>query len=115
MNMKTIFSLIIFSSLVGCTTDESKNESYLKIEEDIAVKIEKNTYTCNDDEFFFIEKPVGARIINFIYGSYSSPLSKKPSKTEFYSDGVYNVSFFNNEAIVKLRNDIVLHDCKKIK
>jgi len=115
MYKKKMILLVAFFSLVGCTADKSNNEAHLKIKEDVAVKVVKNAYTCKDDEFFFIENPVGARIINFIYGSYSSPLSKKPSKNELYSDGVYNISFFNNEAIVKIKSEIVLQDCKKIK
>ena len=112
---KIILSIIFIGALGGCTKEEPINESHLKSKDEFAVKIVKNTYTCEDDEFFFIEKPIGSRIINFIYGSYSSPLSKKPSNTELYSDGVYNLQFSENDVIVKLKSEIVLKDCKKIK
>lgn len=114
MIKKTILGLLLLSSLVGCSNEKAENESYLEIKPEIASKIVKNTYTCEDDEFFFIEKTVGARIINFIYGSYSSALSKKTYSKEIYSDGVYNVSFSNDEAFVKMQSEIVLENCKKI-
>ena len=116
MSIKKALCIVSLCLLAGCTADNS-NEGHLEIKEDIAAvqEVEKDVYACGDEEFFFIERLVGKRFVNFIYNSYSSPLTKKPSSTELYSDGVYNLSFLDEKATVKFNQEIVLQDCEKIK
>ena len=112
---KVSIVLLSLMLITGCGKSESEsNNGYLKIEEDVAFKVVKDAYTCENNEFFFVEKTMGKRIINFIYGSYSSPLSQKPYKIDLYSDGLYNLSFNGDGATLQMNKDDVLEDCKII-
>ncbi len=112
MLKKMLSPLLLTAALTGCSADNSENISHLNQNHEIAETVVKNAYSCEDEEFFYVENKIGSRFINFIYGSYSSPLSKRPSS--IYSDGVYKVSFSQNEATVQINSEVVLSDCRKI-
>lgn len=102
-------------SLAGCTDYQNSDDekSFLKGSEEIAFIKSKDVYTCDNDEFFFIEDNRTGHL-NFIYDSFSTSLTKKPSKDSYlYSDGVYNISFSKNNAEVSFENEAFLSNCKK--
>lgn len=112
---KTIVTLLTFLCITGCSEVAEKNldSAYVSGEEEVAFVKEKNVYTCENDEFFYIERQ-SASSVNFIYGNYSTPLAQRPStKTKLFSDGVYNLFLNNDIAKVAMGNEVVLEDCKK--
>lgn len=111
---KTVIMILGFLCLTGCSDiPEKKDSAYVSESEEVAFVKEKNVYTCENEEFFYVEsKRKGS--INFIYGNYSTPLAKKPSiKNNLFSDGVYDLFINNGIAKVVMGNEVVLEECKK--
>lgn len=110
----TFLILLMLIGGLGCTEVSNTNEAHLKGSEKVSFKVEKDIYTCSGDEFFYIERSNKVGFINFIYGSYSTPLLQKPStKSTLFSDGVYNLFITKNLTQVFMDNEVVLDNCKK--
>lgn len=100
--------------MAGCTEVSNQSEAYVEGTKEVAYKSEKEVFTCENEEFFYIEKRQNSNILNFIYGNYSTPLSQKPSTTtRLFSDGVYKLSIKDNIANVRMDGEVVLEDCTK--
>ena len=123
MLKKVILSVLLVTGIVGCsdvkenTTNNFKGDSvYLSDQggEQTKVQNNRNIYTCDNDEFFFTEK-LNNNSLNFIYGSYSNKLLRKPSELKnpaVYSDGMYNLTFDNGNVNVLYDKEEILNNCK---
>lgn len=112
---KTMIALFGILCITGCSEmpEENTDSAYVSGSEEVAFVSEKNVYTCENNEFFYIENNTSSSI-NFIYGNYSTPLAQKPSvKEQLFSDGVYNLFLNNDIAKVVMGNEVVLDGCKK--
>lgn len=111
---KILISVVGMLAMSGCADFTDDKIAYIEGNEDIDFVIEKEIYTCGEDEFFFIEKSESKTVLNFMYGSYSMPLSQKPSLIgKIFSDGIYNISFNNDIANVVIGEELILENCKK--
>lgn len=111
---KILLCLLGIVAVTGCTEINNQSEAYVEGTQEVAYKLEKEVFTCKNEEFFYIEKQQNANILNFIYGNYSTPLSQKPSTTAtLFSDGVYKLLIKDNVVNVKMDGEVVLSDCVK--
>lgn len=113
---KIVIGLLTLVGVIGCSDfEEEPSVSYLKGTEEVSFSVEKMIYTCDNDEFFFIEKTSNNKsFIKFMYGSYSTALTKRPlSEYDLYSDGVYNISFKDSNVKVSFDDNAFLTNCTK--
>lgn len=111
---KILLCLLGLVAVTGCKDESQESSAYLIGEEKVAYQIQKEVFTCKNEEFFYIEKQRNSNILNFIYGNYSTPLSQKPSTTtSLFSDGMYKLTIKGDFASVKMDGETVLEDCTK--
>lgn len=111
---KILLSLIGAVILSGCTDLSNEEVAYIEGKEDIDFVVEKEVYTCNNEEFFYVEQNSSKNIVNFMYGNYSTALSQKPAiESKIFSDGIYKLTFKNDLVNVVIGKELILEDCKK--